>query len=236
MVFETIQRSSTPLMIVNQIMKHVETGKLKTGDQLPSERELCKMFGVGRSSVREAIRALVVTGNLEVIQGKGTFLRDGLNSGNQTSVLENTLAVVPLLDLMEAREILEIKAVQLAADRVDKEDIQRIQKAINKMADHAEDSKVFYEADLEFHNALAEAADNMVISEMMKVIWKMVHKYRSKFITTSQESREQTISSAREIVRLVARGEGIAAGEVMRDHLNAVDNNVKDRLSEDVKQ
>jgi len=222
-------------MIVNQIMKHVETGKLKTGDQLPSERELCKIFGVGRSSVREAIRALVVSGNLEVIQGKGTFLRDVSNVVDQLAVLENTLSVVPILDLMEAREILEIKAVRLAADRVDRADIQRIQAAINKMAASHEDIRLFYEADMEFHIALAGAADNMVISEMMKVIWKMVHKYRNRFMITSRDLRDKSISSAREILRLVARGEGEKAGEEMRRHLNDVDTNLKDMLSEAVK-
>jgi len=236
MVFETIQRSTTPLMIVNQILKHLETGKLKIGDKLPSERELCKMFGVGRSSVREAIRALVVMGNLEVIQGKGTFLSRRVEPGDSTVLfLEDTVEAVPLFDLMEAREILETKAVMLAADRVDKSDIQRIHKAITRMAESGDDIKAFYEADLEFHNALADATGNIVISEMMKVITRMVHKYRYRFMAVSYETKENTIASARQIVQALARGEGEKAAVVLLDHLGVVDTKLKNLISETAK-
>jgi len=219
-------------MIVNQILNHLETGKLKTGDKLPSERELCKMFGVGRSSVREAISALVVMGNLEVIQGKGTFLCQGVKTPDQPSLMERALDAMPVFDLMEARKILEISVVKLAAERVDKMDIRRMHQAVTRMAENTEDSKLFYEADMDFHNALAESTGNQVISEMMKVITKMVHNYSYDFMAISGETKEKTIAAARQIVQLVARGEGEKAAEVMRDYLWNVDAKLKDLLFE----
>lgn len=236
MVFETIQRSTTPLIIVNQILSHLETGKLKIGDKLPSERELCKMFGVGRSSVREAIRALVVMGNIEVIQGKGTFLCKAMNTGDQPSLLESALDAMPVFDLMEARQMLEIDVVRLAAERVDKMDIRRMHLAITKMVESCDDTKSFYEADLEFHNALAESTGNLVISEMMKVIIKMVHNYSFDFMAISADTKEKTISSSRQIVQLVARGEGEKAAEVMLDYLRVVDAKLKKLISDAAKK
>lgn len=222
-------------MIVNQILEHLETGKLKVGDKLPSERELCKVFGVGRSSVREAIRALVVMGNLEVIQGKGTFMCQAVDTANQTSFLESALKAMPVFDLMEARQMLEIDVVKLAADRVDKMDIRRMHQAITRMTESDDDSKAFYEADLDFHNVLAESTGNLVISEMMKVIIKMVHKYSYNFMAISADTKEKTISSARRIVQLVARGEGEKAAEVMLEHLRVVDAKLKNLITENAK-
>ncbi|MEL7568319.1 MAG: FadR/GntR family transcriptional regulator [Dehalobacterium sp.] len=223
-------------MIVNQILNHVETGKLKIGDKLPSERELCKMFGVGRSSVREAIRALVVMGNLEVIQGKGTFLCKAVNTGDQPSLLESAFDAMPVFDLMEARQMLEVDVVRLAAERVDKMDIRRMHQAINNMAECCDDTKSFYEADLDFHNLLAESTGNLVISEMMKVIIKMVHNYSFNFMAITADTKEKTISSFRQIVQLVARGEGERAAEVMLDYLRVVDVKLKQLISEKVKE
>lgn len=232
MEFETIQRSTTPLMIVEQIQKSLETGKLKPGDKLPPERELSKMFGVGRSSVREAIRALVVMGYLEVIQGKGTFLcKDLPTNGHSTSQLEHVLAAEPLFDLMEARQILECKVVKLAAERAEQKHIRRMHKAVARMERSGEDIKSFYEADLNFHYALAEAADNVVITEIMKLIIEKVHQHNVKFMATSLGTKEKTIQTAREIVSLVAEGAGDEAARYILEHLSVVDAKLKDVVS-----
>ena len=70
MKFKTIQKSSTPEIIINEIVEHVKSGQLKPGDKLPTERDMSQMFGVGRSSIREAIKGLVLSGYLESAQGK----------------------------------------------------------------------------------------------------------------------------------------------------------------------
>ena len=75
MVFETIRKATAPEMVVEQILNKLKTGDLTPGGQLPSQRELAYLLGVGRSSVREAINALTVMGYLDVHQGKGTFIR-----------------------------------------------------------------------------------------------------------------------------------------------------------------
>jgi GntR family transcriptional repressor for pyruvate dehydrogenase complex len=78
MAFETIRRSSAPEMVAEQIINKIACGELAPGSRLPAQRDLARMLGVGRSSVREAINALVVMGYLEPLQGKGTFIKDVL--------------------------------------------------------------------------------------------------------------------------------------------------------------
>ncbi len=78
MVFEAIRKATAPEMVVAQILNKLKKGDLKPGGQLPSQRELAQLLGVGRSSVREAVNALTVMGYLDVRQGKGTFIRQEL--------------------------------------------------------------------------------------------------------------------------------------------------------------
>ncbi|MEE9517675.1 MAG: GntR family transcriptional regulator, partial [Candidatus Adiutricales bacterium] len=134
MNFKTIQKRSTPEIIINEIVQHVKSGELKPGDKLPTERDMSQMFGVGRSSIREAIKGLVLSGYLESSQGKGTFIRKAIpvNYLNLTN-LQNVLAADQIVALMELREILECNAVKLAAERASSEDIRQIYEALERM-------------------------------------------------------------------------------------------------------
>ena len=73
-----ITRQSAPRLVAEQLLGKIDTGELNPGDSLPAQRQLAKMLGVGRSSLREAINALAVMGYLEVIQGRGTYICDSL--------------------------------------------------------------------------------------------------------------------------------------------------------------
>lgn len=116
MKFKTIQKSSAPEIIINEIIQHIKSGELKPGNNLPTERDMSQMFGVGRSSIREAIKALVLSGYLESSQGKGTFIKKDLPVNDLTLTnLQHALAAEQIIELMELREILECNAVKLAA-------------------------------------------------------------------------------------------------------------------------
>lgn len=233
MEFEVIRRNTTPIMIVEQFLKSLESGKLIPEQKLPPERELAKMFGVGRSSVREAIGVLVVMGYLEVIQGKGTFIRRINSAGDYSAIpLENLISMLPIFDLMEAREILELKAAKLAADRADKQHIRGMQQAIAMMEESGADTEKFYEADLEFHSALADGTDNAFLTQMLKALVKQIHKFNVKFMDTSSETKMQTIFTSKKVVSLVAEGEGEEAAQWIYRHLNEVDGSLKDMVAE----
>jgi GntR family transcriptional repressor for pyruvate dehydrogenase complex len=232
MGFETIRKSTAPEMVVEQILDKIDKGELEPGGQLPSQRELAQLFGVGRSSVREATNALVVMGYLEVTQGRGTFIRKELPGfGPSTVRLQTALAAGNIFDLMEARELLECKSCQLAAERADETRIRPIEQALQKAREAApDDYPGFLDADLQFHYALAEATDNDVICEMMKLVIEKVLAHHSRFRTKylSSNFRAVSIESAARVIDCVRTGDGDQAAEWMRRHLNAISDELKD--------
>lgn len=236
MSFKKIKKDTTPLIIVNEIINSIERGELKLNEKLPPERDLAKTFGVGRTSIREAIRALVVMGYLEVIQGKGTFVcRNSRLSDYEELNLKHIIEASSVFDLMEARKILEIGAIKLAAERIDAKQLTKMQKIISEMEVCDNNMRVFYEADLKFHNAIAEASSNAFIGRMMKILIKELHKHSQDFLATSYETKEKTIESAKMILELLSKGNGEEAALCMEYHLNEVYSSLKNVILEQKK-
>jgi GntR family transcriptional repressor for pyruvate dehydrogenase complex len=236
MGFEAIRKSTAPEMVVQQILDKLEKGELEPGGQLPSQRELAQLFGVGRSSVREATNALVVMGYLEVTQGRGTFIRkDPPGTGPSTARLQTALAAGNIFDLMEARELLECKSCHLAAERAEEGRIRPMEQALQKAREAAmDDYQSFLDADLDFHYALAEATENDVICEMMKLLIEKVLDHHARFRTTylSANFRAFSIETAARVIASVRAGDGDQAAEWMHQHLNAINEELKDIIPE----
>ena len=232
MSFEAIRKSTAPEMVVEQILQKLETGELQPGGQLPSQRELAQLFGVGRSSVREATNALVAMGYIEVIQGRGTFIRQQLpGTDPSTAKLKNALAAGNIFVLMEARELLECKSCELAAERADEAHLRPLEEALNEARGAGpDDYPRFLDADLKFHYALAEATDNEVICEMMKLVIEKVLAHHSSFRTKylSANFREFSIQSAERVIACLRDGDSGQAAEWMRRHLDAIRGELKD--------
>ncbi|MEJ2221212.1 MAG: FadR/GntR family transcriptional regulator [Desulfobacterales bacterium] len=228
MKFKTIQKSSTPEIIINEIIQHIKSGELKPGSKLPTERDMSQMFGVGRSSIREAIKALVLSGYLESSQGKGTFIRKGLPVNDLTlSNLQNALAAEQIIELMELREILESNAVRLAAERANSEDIRRLHEALERMQACTANIKKFYSPDFDFHVAIAEATHNEMICETMKQIVEKSHESYEKFMPDRLCPPEQAILTARQILSCIENGDAEKASRCMKEHLGLVEVELK---------
>jgi GntR family transcriptional repressor for pyruvate dehydrogenase complex len=224
MKFKTIQKSSTPEIIINEIIQHVKSGELKPGSKLPTERDMSQMFCVGRSSIREAIKGLAMAGYLESSQGKGTFIRKDMPVNDLTLTnLRHALAAEQIIELMELREILECNAVKLAAERASSEDIRRINEALERMQACKADIKKFYDPDFDFHVAIAEATHNEMICHMMKQVVDKSHEYYEKFMPDRLCPPEQAISTARQIVSCIENGEAEKASRCMKAHLDLVE-------------
>ena len=228
MKFKTIQKSSTPEIIINEIIQHIKNGELKPGNKLPTERDMSQMFGVGRSSIREAIKALVLSGYLESSQGKGTFIRKDLPVNDLTlSNLQNALAAEQIIELMELRMILECNAVKLAAKRAGSKDVRRLHEVLERMQACQDDFNKFYDPDFDFHVAIAEATHNEMICETMKQIIEKSHEYYEKFMPDRLCPPEQAIITARQIVSSIETGDADKASRCMKEHLSLVEVELK---------
>ena len=235
MKIDTIKRNTTAEMVIERILNQIKTGELKIGDRLPPAQELTEIFGVGRSSIREAVRALGVLGYLEILPGKGTFIKkDSSSKEISGNGLMAVLESGTLFDLMEARECLECKCAELAAVRADSKQIKKLEKAVKKMQESGSDFKAISKADLEFHLLLAEATDNDVIYEIMKLLIEKVELYADKFWATLPKSRGKGISTINQVFSNVTKAEAKEAAESMLEHLDLVKEKLKDVISEDI--
>jgi GntR family transcriptional repressor for pyruvate dehydrogenase complex len=207
MKFKKIKRTTSSEVIVRQIQASIQKGELKPGEKLPSEREMSEMFGVCRASVREAARALTLMGYLDVYQGKGAYLKEQLpDGGDSAERLDRALAAGNSLDLIDMRNLLECKAVALAAGRARPEQLERIESAVLQMESSRRDRKAFYQADLTFHTSLAEASNNQILKEMMTLLGSRMLADRQDFLGAGEIRVEACLNSASQVYEALLKG------------------------------
>jgi GntR family transcriptional repressor for pyruvate dehydrogenase complex len=231
MEFETIKKASAPQMVAEQILKKIEAGQLPPGSLLPAQRDLAQQLGVGRSSIREAINALVVLGYLEVIQGKGTYVRQPLPQTDPSmEKLDAALAAGSIFDLMEARLLLESRSAALAARRAGKSRIRKLKATIAHLKTNDREYTLFLQADMAFHKAIAEATGNVVICEMTKLILEKLVAHHSSLKTKrlSATYRAASIDTAAKVVECIQHQDEKNASLWMKKHLNAITEELKD--------
>ncbi len=232
MKFDAIQIRSAPEVLVQQIADQIDSGELKPGSCLPSQRDLARMFNVGLGTVREAIKILNVMGLLEVIRGKGTFVTDpDARTDSRNSKLDRALEAISLADLMKARELVECEAAYLAAAEADDDNIERLRRITDTMGSSSEDTRAFYDLDFDFHLAVAEAANNKALYEIVKLLVDRAHShigFMDNALSISMPfNAEKAVSTARNVARFIAAGNGEQARDEMYRHLNIVNCELK---------
>lgn len=166
----TFKQASPRDAVSEAIVALIRSGELKPGTRLPSEPQLIKMTSVSRSSVREAIRSLETMGLVEIRRGKGTFIREIDTTSMTDAQMLLMLADRKVLEnLVEARETLEPLIVRLAAERATAEDIASLRHELEEMR-HAQDHEAWRPHHLAFHQALAGATHNIILTK----IWGLI--------------------------------------------------------------
>ena len=161
-----IQKKSLADMIAETLKQQITEGTYRAGDKLPTEPELMKTFGVGRSSVREAVKLLVNMGVVRVQQGSGTFVAVPSNNDD----VNIKMSTVDRTELDEVRKILDIAIVEKAVARRTEKDIERMRASLEKRKVNAEKGLLeeCIEADLNFHIAIADAAHNRILADIYR--------------------------------------------------------------------
>lgn len=205
-------------MATEQIIRHILEHDMKPGDRLPNEYELAQQLGVGRSTLREAIRRLVSRNVLEVRQGAGTFV------SRKRGVPEDPLGLTFMgrdprlaLDLIDIRLMLEPNIAAQAARRAAPEQLRRLRAccaAAETLLAAGEDHSA---ADVEFHGQIAACSGNSVLQNLVPVIASSIHV---SIRTTDNSFRQETIGHHRAIVDAIAGGDPDGARYAMITHLN----------------
>ncbi|WP_036710972.1 FadR/GntR family transcriptional regulator [Paenibacillus pinihumi] len=177
--FQTLNRPKLVDEIVVQLQAKISSGEIQPGQRIPTEPELMKQFGVGRSTIREAVRVLVHAGLLEKKQGFGTYLK-----GNPViqEPLADRLRRAELLEVYEVRKLLELEISRLAAERRDQDDLEQLRSHLDRRsaALEREDTAAYLQADVAFHLALAGASKNGILADLYRtfsnVLLESLHK------------------------------------------------------------
>ncbi len=204
----------------------LKSGKYKAGDRIPTEKEeLSEDLGVGRNSIREATKSLVLLGVLESTPGKGTFLRKDpdtidLNASNPF----NSMGSVTLQELIDARKLIEVPAAGLAALNV-KEHPELAEKLDQATRHLSRDTYFLKDKDgynteegSSFHKTIVELSGNRVLVKMMESIYEELHRARDLFPVTEAEFDNEMDFHA-QIVTAIKAGDDVAAREAMEAHL-----------------
>jgi GntR family transcriptional repressor for pyruvate dehydrogenase complex len=213
---------SLPAAVMSEIQRvFVERG-LKVGDRLPPERELARQLSVGRSSLREAMQGLQTMGLVEVRHGVGMFFTSEPGKWLLSPLrFSNTPPRRLFGELIEARQLVEVRLAALAAERATREDIARIRQAAEKRA-HAARGQ-YLERGLDFHLAVAAAAHHTVLATMLKAV---SHHYFE--VLESLDRAAQDVEAAfrarqqgghDEILRMIEARDPQGAADAMRAHL-----------------
>lgn len=181
-MYTPIQTGRLYEQIVAQIEARILSGDLQPGDKLPAERELAEQFGVSRTAIREAMKALTQRGLVEIYPGRGTFVTHSASAAMRHSI--DLLVRIGhddgITDLVEVREILEPEIAALAATRATEENIAIMQDAIDAMDESIDDPETYIEADLDFHLALAQGSDNILIPVLIDTLVELLREHRQQ--------------------------------------------------------
>jgi GntR family transcriptional repressor for pyruvate dehydrogenase complex len=221
-LLEPVRRSRIYEHIVEQIQGLIAAGQLKPGDQLPPERELAETFQVSRTSVREALRALEISGYIQGRQGGGTFVRSS-SAGDLVQPLATALLAGKreLADVLEVREIIEPELARRAAERARPEQIAELQRILARQAEKVSRGESYPDEDAAFHDAIAVAANNSVVLRLLNVVLDLLRETRAGHLQGGDRPRRSLEGHSR-ILEAIRQHDGEAAYRAMAEHISTV--------------
>ena len=174
---QSVKRYPLSKQVSDQLEQMIESGQYEVGQRIPTEPELMEMFSVSRNTIREAIKSLTWSGVLEVKQGDGTYVRA---TNRFHANMKQKYAQVSLEDIAEARNAMEITISYLAALRRTDEDMEKITQAYTRRKGLKDTVKENTEADVDFHMSIAQACQNVILTDLYSSISDYLEDHISK--------------------------------------------------------
>lgn len=209
--------------VVEKIRRMILDGVLAPGDQLLPERQLAETLGVSRTAVREALTALVSQGFLEITPGSGAYVKevkiDDLIGPFATIILKE---INNIIDLFEARLILESGAARLAAQRAERTDLYDLHELVREMEADVREGRNNDDSDSQFHFSVVRAAHNPVILSLMTVLMGLMNEYYGPIRKQLVESQRHLWPEQHSLVyEAIKNGDPEAAANAVTAHLNS---------------
>lgn len=215
--------------IVAQVTDAIVRGELKPGDRLPPERELAVQFQVSRTAIRDAIKILSGRGLLTVKHGVGIFVAEprpsSLDEGGVLDISNGSIR-----DLFEIRKTLETQAAFWAAARATDAHLQRLSNIMEEAKTHTDDLAVLSACDAQFHVAVAEASQNMVLVKVMWALLDLLAEARRESLRIPNRA-VASLHEHEQIVEAIVSRDAERARRVMLRHLDSVEYAIQNSLA-----
>lgn len=223
-IFKTIdpeRTGTTTEEVIFQLREMIHRGELRPGDRLPPERDLAKLLGVSRPTLRDGIRSLAAVGVLQARRGAGTFV---VKAEGSPALDSNPLRLMASLhgftpdEMFEARISLEMAISGLAAERATGDQLASMSEEIAEMFASLDDPEQFLVHDMRFHQTVATASGNRILTSLMNMVATILFDVRRKTVKRAKDLKESA-EMHRTIYRAIRKRNAEAASEAMRDHL-----------------
>jgi len=216
-----IDRSGITELVVQRIKDLLARGELRAGSRLPPERELAEMLNISRPSLRTALKALSVMGIIRAKPGAGTYIAESLpevftEPMHFMTLINNTCVE----ELFEARRIIEAGLAELAAERATSEDLEALNGEIDGMRVTINDPESYLKHDVRFHQIIARAANNKLMSGVMDTIAQLLFHIRRQTIKDAKDL-EEAIDWHKKIVEAIRKRDSKRAKDMLSGHLRA---------------
>jgi GntR family transcriptional repressor for pyruvate dehydrogenase complex len=221
--FEIIRKNKLYEEVARRLEKFIRE-QLKPGDKLPPERQLTAMFGVSRSSVRDAIRALELIGLVEPRQGAGTVVRDLATHPPASPLTDALLTKRKQIDeLLDVRLMLEPLLAARTAKHASAEELAEMEDILRRQKEKVSRSESTIEEDSEFHYNIALATGNSVILKIVDTLMDLLRDTRERSLQV-EGRMQKSLAGHRRVLAALQRRDAAAAEAAMRHHLEEIKN------------
>lgn len=220
---EPVQKKKLYVEVLDRLMSAISTSEFPPGSQLPSEKELMGMIGVGRPSIREAMLSLQQMGLIKISHGERARV---INPTPDVIVDQISAAVIMMLatnprgleELKESRLLLESGLVRIATRRATARDLDRLSDALRQLKEARGDHARFVAADMLFHNIIAEMSGNSMIAAVSKGMLDWLSRFKRDLVSVKGAERV-TIEEHERIYKAISTGDADGAATLMAEHI-----------------
>lgn len=228
--FSGIKNTLLAEQVQEQLYDYITAHSMKPGDKLPNEFNLAEQFGVGRSTVREAVKLLVSRNVLETRRGSGTYVKDLIPADMDPLNLRSVQDKVALaMDLVDLRLILEPGIAELAAYNATEEEIRHLQELCDATEYKIENNLYYIQDDIDFHTYIARCSKNKVVEQLISIIETAVLMFVN---ITHRQLMKETVTTHRAITKAIADHDPIGARSAMTMHIAFNRNLIKEIYDE----
>ncbi|MCO6391799.1 transcriptional regulator NanR [Aliihoeflea aestuarii] len=220
---EPVQKRKLYEDVLDRLITAISTAEFPPGSQLPSERELMNMIGVGRPSIREAMLSLQQMGLIKISHGERARV---INPTPDVIVGQISAAMIMLLatsprgleELKEARLWLETGLVRMATRNATAKDLEKLGESLRELQEARGDHQRFVTADMAFHGLIADMSGNSLVAAVTKGMLHWLSRFKRELVSVRGAER-LTISEHEKIYKAIVGGDGEAASSIMGEHI-----------------